>query len=97
MNENMRKCEDAVQHQFALTLPTPRPTHLQNKLKNQIFYPNATSLPNCQMSNGINARRHAQKLKSGKAKRNAKKKKYADAGFVKQLNPYGRLYPPTFF
>jgi hypothetical protein len=34
------------------------------------------------MSTGINARRHTQKLKSGKAKRNAKKKKYADAGFV---------------
>ncbi len=34
------------------------------------------------MSIGINARRHTQKLKGGKAKRNAKKKKYADAGFV---------------
>ena len=34
------------------------------------------------MSTGINDRRHTHKLKSGKAKRNAKKKKSEDAGFV---------------
>ena len=73
MNAKKRKFEDAVQHQSTLTLPTPRPTHLQTKLKNQIFSQNTTDLPNFQMSTGINARRNTQKLKSGKAKRNAKK------------------------
>jgi len=34
------------------------------------------------MSTGINAKWHTQKEKGGKAKRNAKKKKYTEAGFV---------------
>ena len=41
-------------------------------------------MPNYQMSTGINARRHTQKLKSGNSKRDSKKKKYADAGFVNE-------------
>ena len=82
MNAKKRKCEDAVQQHSTFTIPTPRPTQLQNKLKNQIFYPNTADLPNYKISTVINARRHTQKLNSGKAKRNAKKKKYSDAGFV---------------
>jgi hypothetical protein len=39
-------------------------------------------MQNYQMSTGINAKWHTQKEKGGKAKRNAKKKKYADSGFV---------------
>ena len=82
MNAKKRKCEDAVQHHSTSTVPTPRPTHLQTKSKNQIFSPNTTDLPNYQMSTGINAKWHTQKEKGGKAKRNAKKNLYTEAGFV---------------
>ncbi len=82
MNAKKRKCEDAVQHHSTSTLPAPRPTHLQTKLRNQIFSPNTTDLPNYQMSTGINAKWHTQREKGGKAKRNFKKKKYTEAGFV---------------
>ena len=82
MNAKKRKCEDAVQHHSTLTLPTPRPTHLQTKLKNRIFSPNTTNMQNYQMSTGINAKWHTQKEKGGKAKRNAKNNLYTEAGFV---------------
>jgi hypothetical protein len=82
MNAKKRKCEDAVQRHSTLTLLTPRPTHLQTILKDQYFSPNTTNMQNYQMSTGINAKWHTQKEKGGKAKRNAKKKKYTDAGFV---------------
>jgi hypothetical protein len=82
MNAKKRKCEDAVQHHTTLTIPTPRPTHLQTKLKNRIFSQNTTDLPNYQMSTGINAKWHSQNKKGGKAKRNAKKNLYIEAGFV---------------
>ena len=82
MNAKKRKCEDAVQHHSTSTVPTPRPTHLRKKSKTQYFSPNTTDLPNYQMSTGINAKWHTQKEKGGKAKRNAKKKKYTEAGFV---------------
>jgi hypothetical protein len=82
MNAKKRKCEDAVQHHSTSTLPTPRPTHLQTKLKNRIFSPNTTNMQNYQMSTGINAKWHTQKEKGGKAKRNAKKNLYTEAGFV---------------
>ena len=39
-------------------------------------------MPNYQISTGINAKWHTQIEKGGKEKRNAKKKKYTDAGFV---------------
>jgi hypothetical protein len=82
MNEKKRKCEDAVQHHTTLTIPTPRPTHLQTKLKNRIFSQNTTDLPNYQISTGINAKWHTQKEKCGKANINAKKNLYTEAGFV---------------
>jgi len=82
MNAQNIKCEDAVQHHSTLTLPTPRPTHLQTNSKNQYFSPNTTDLPNYQMSTGIKAKWHTQKEKGGKAKRNTKKSFYTEAGFV---------------
>jgi len=48
-------------------------------------------MPNYQMSTGINAKWHTQKEKGGKAKRNAKKKKYADSGFVHRVQVAYRL------
>ena len=82
MNAKKRNCEDAVQHHSTMTLPMPRPTHLQTKSKNQIFSPNTTDFSKYQISTGINYKWNTQKVKGGKAKRNAEKKKYTDAGFI---------------
>ena len=64
----------------------PRPYQHQGQLIFNLNLKIKSSLKillTCQSTKtGINARRHTQKLKSGKAKRNAKKKKCVDAGFV---------------
>ncbi len=39
-------------------------------------------MPNYQISTGIESKWHTQKEKGGKAKRNAKKNLYTEAGFV---------------